>query len=73
MFIVMGGEALQRLTNGLIFAVKHKVDLTGDTERYSLAFFLDPKPDAVLEPSAEFWYGKKRLYKAKIAVVKNQI
>lgn len=77
MFIVMGGEALQRLTNGLIFAVKHKVDITGDTERYSLAFFLDPKPDAVLEPIAKFQYGKKGLYKAKLAghkgVIKNQI
>ena len=28
-FIVLGGEALQRLTNGLIFAAKHKVGLTG--------------------------------------------
>ena len=32
----------------------NKVDLTGDTERYSLAFFLDPKPDAVLKPIAKF-------------------
>ena len=28
-FIVLGGEALQRLSNGLIFAAKHKVGLTG--------------------------------------------
>jgi len=28
-FIVMGGEALQRLSNGLIFAAKHRVGLTG--------------------------------------------
>ena len=58
-FIVMGGEALQRLTNGLIFAVKHKVELTGKTERYSLAFFLDPAPDAVLEPLNKFKLGKQ--------------
>ena len=76
-FIVMGGEALQRLSNGLIFAVKHKVDLTGKTERYSLAFFLDPKPDAVLEPLNKFKLGKQGLYKAKVAghkgVIKNHI
>ena len=28
-FIVMGGEALQRLTNGFIYAAKHRVGLTG--------------------------------------------
>ena len=28
-FIVMGGEALQRLTNGVIYAAKHRVGLTG--------------------------------------------
>jgi len=76
-FIVMGGEAVQRLTNGLIFAVKHKVDLTGKTERYSLAFFLDPAPDAVLEPLDKFKFGKQGLYKAKVAghkgVIKNHI
>eukprot|EP00092_Neocalanus_flemingeri_P033794 GFUD01036746.1.p1 GENE.GFUD01036746.1~~GFUD01036746.1.p1 ORF type:complete len:349 (-),score=78.25 GFUD01036746.1:153-1199(-) len=67
MFIVMGGEALQRLSNGLVFAAKHKVDLTGDKERLSLVFFFDPRPDAVLEPIEKFRYGSKALYKAKLA------
>ena len=46
----MGGEALQRLSNGCLYAVKHKVGLTGHKSRHSLAFFLDPRPDALLEP-----------------------
>ena len=28
-FILMGGEALQRLTNGLVYAAQHRVGLTG--------------------------------------------
>jgi len=42
--VVMGGEALQRLTDGRLLAVKHRVGLTGSKERLSLAFFLDPRP-----------------------------
>ena len=52
--IVMGGEALHRLSNGVFFAVRHKVGLTGDRDRHSLALFLDPRPDAVLEPVEQF-------------------
>jgi len=66
--IVMGGEALQRLSNGLIYAAKHKVDNQGDRDRYSLAFFYDPRPDAVLEPLEQFRRGgRSSLYKGKLA------
>ena len=65
--IVMGGEALQRLTDGRIFAVNHKVGLTGDKERTSLAFFLDPRPDAILEPMPEFKNSPKGQYTPKFA------
>ena len=67
-FIVMGGEALQRLSNGLIFAAKHKVEMpSGDMERHSLAFFFDPRPDAILEPLEAFRSNDKPLYKSKLA------
>merc|ERR1711963_773826 len=65
--IVMGGEALQRLSNGLIFAAKHRVGLTGDKDRHSLAFFYDPNPEAMIEPLKEFQVGNKQLYPAKLA------
>lgn len=65
--VVMGGEALQRLTDGRLFAVRHRVGLTGPKERVSLAFFLDPRPDAVLQPMEEFRGSRKGRYKPKFA------
>lgn len=67
-FIVMGGEALQRLSNGLIFAAKHKVEMApGDKNRHSLAFFFDPRPDAILEPLKAFRTNGRPIYKSKLA------
>ena len=66
-FIVMAGEALQRLSNGQIYAAKHKVDFTGTMPRYSLAFFYDPNPEAILEPLKCFKKNSSPLYKAKVA------
>ena len=67
-FIVMGGEALQRLSNGLIFAAKRKVEIPfGDVERHSLAFFFDPRPDAIMEPLKAFHSNGRPLYKSKLA------
>ena len=64
----MGGEALQRLSNGCLYAVKHKVGLTGHKSRHSLAFFLDPRPDALLEPIDGVCSNrKKKMYKGKMA------
>ena len=65
--VVMGGEALQRLTDGRLLAVNHRVGLTGSKERVSLAFFLDPRPDAVLQPMAEFRGPSKGRYDKKFA------
>ena len=32
-----------------------------------MAFFYDPRPDAILEPVKEFRFGGKGLYKPKLA------
>lgn len=66
-FIVMAGEALQRLSNGQIYAVKHKVEFSSSMPRYSLAFFYDPNPEAVLEPLKCFVKSNLPLYQAKVA------
>ena len=66
-FIVMAGEALQRLSNGQIYAVKHKVEFSGSMPRYSLAFFYDPNPEAVIEPLKCFVKSNLPLYQAKVA------
>ena len=66
-FIVMAGEALQILSNGQIYAAKHKVEYNGSLPRYSLAFFYDPNPEAILEPSKCFRKNGKSLYRAKVA------
>jgi len=66
-FIVLAGEALQRLTHGRILAARHKVDSPPHTERHSLAFFLDPRPDAVLKPIPQLTNSHKPEYTAKLA------
>jgi len=65
--IVMAGESLQRLSNGQIYAVKHKVDYNGSVPRYSLAFFYDPQPEAIVEPLACFRKNATSLYEGKLA------
>lgn len=66
-FIAMAGEALQRLSNGRIYAVKHKVELRQEKPRYSLAFFYDPNPEAILTPLNCARKNGMPLYNAKIA------
>ena len=66
-FIAMAGEALQRLTHGRILAARHKVDGPPQLERHSLAFFLDPSPEAVIEPLPVLASGLTPQYKAKLA------
>ena len=66
-FIAMAGEALQRLSHGRILAAKHKVDIPPHLERHSLAFFLDPRPDAVLEPLPGLQSADRPPYTAKLA------
>jgi len=65
--IVMAGESLQRLSNGQIYAVKHKVDYTGSVARYSLAFFYDPQPEAIVDPLPCFKRNGTALYGGKLA------
>jgi len=65
--IVMAGECLQRLSNGQIYAVKHKVDYKENVPRYSLAFFYDPQPDAIVEPLPCFKRNGTALYGGKMA------
>lgn len=47
-FVVNIGDCLQRWTNDLYVSTLHRV-LAPSRERYSVAFFLDPDPDAVIE------------------------
>ncbi|CAM8987021.1 hypothetical protein QQ045_006561 [Rhodiola kirilowii] len=47
-FIVNIGDILERWTNCLFRSTLHRVMPTGH-ERYSLAFFLDPNPDCMVE------------------------
>lgn len=65
--IAMAGEALQILSHGRILAAKHKVDLPPHLQRHSLAFFLDPRPDALLQPLPELKRADRPAYKAKLA------
>ena len=66
-FIVMAGEALQRLSNGHVYAVKHKVELSETLPRYSLAFFHDPNPESVLKPMECVTKNHSPIYGAKVA------
>lgn len=47
-FIVNVGDMLERWTNGLFRSTLHRVLTTG-RERYSVAFFLDPNADCLVE------------------------
>ena len=66
-FIAMAGEALQRLSHGRILAAKHKVDIPPHLERHSLAFFLDPRPDAIIQPLPRLASTSRPRYTAKLA------
>jgi isopenicillin N synthase-like dioxygenase len=44
------GDCLMRWTNDEYVSTPHRVRIP-TTERYSIAFFLDPNPDAVVDPS----------------------
>ncbi|KAK9071790.1 hypothetical protein SSX86_008219 [Deinandra increscens subsp. villosa] len=47
-FIINLGDMMERWTNGLFRSTLHRVMPTGK-ERYSMAFFLDPNPDCLVE------------------------
>lgn len=48
-FVVNLGDLLTRWTGGLYRARRHRVADTGDQERYSIPFFLDPNVDAMID------------------------
>jgi isopenicillin N synthase-like dioxygenase len=45
-FICNVGDCLMRWTNDVYVSTPHRVVNRGGRERYSVAFFLDPNPDA---------------------------
>ncbi|XP_065857648.1 2-oxoglutarate-Fe(II) type oxidoreductase hxnY-like isoform X2 [Euphorbia lathyris] len=47
-FFVNIGDMIERWTNGMFKSALHRVMLTGQ-ERYSLAFFVDPNPNSIVE------------------------
>jgi len=47
-FIVNIGDMLERWTNGIFRSTLHRVLLSGQ-ERYSVAYFLEPGPDCLVE------------------------
>lgn len=47
-FVCNIGDCLERWTNGVYRSTPHRVTSPRDRERYSIAFFLDPNPDAVV-------------------------
>eukprot|EP00211_Chloroparvula_japonica_P002914 CAMPEP_0119129216 /NCGR_PEP_ID=MMETSP1310-20130426/7058_1 /TAXON_ID=464262 /ORGANISM="Genus nov. species nov., Strain RCC2339" /LENGTH=506 /DNA_ID=CAMNT_0007119633 /DNA_START=125 /DNA_END=1645 /DNA_ORIENTATION=- len=49
-FVVNTGFVLEKLTNGLLPATRHRVQNRNFTDRYSLALFLDPNPDCKVAP-----------------------
>lgn len=48
-FIVNIGDCLMRWTNDVYVSTPHRVIHAAPRERISIAFFLDPNPDAILE------------------------
>jgi isopenicillin N synthase-like dioxygenase len=48
-FIINIGDCLMRWTNDVYVSTPHRVTHTAPRERISLAFFLDPNPDAAIE------------------------
>ena len=43
------GDILQRWSNGRFASTPHRVVNRSGRERYSIAFFFDPNPDALVE------------------------
>ncbi len=48
-FVCNIGDCLMRWTNDIYVSTPHRVVNRGGKERYSVAFFLDPNPDAAIE------------------------
>jgi len=66
MMVVTFGEALQRLTNGVVQATRHRVIHDGATARHSMAVFVDPNPYQAVGPLPGLAGGQPR-YSNRIA------
>jgi len=58
-FIVNTGFVLEKLTNGLLPATRHRVINRNSQHRRAVAFFLDPTPSATIGPLPEFVSGER--------------
>ena len=56
-FICNIGDCLMRWTNDVYVSTPHRVVNRGERHRYSVAFFLDPNPDAVDRLPADLRVG----------------
>ncbi|OMO52392.1 Oxoglutarate/iron-dependent dioxygenase [Corchorus capsularis] len=52
-FVIVVGDALKAWSNGRLVAVKHRVVMKGDKERYSFGLFSMPKEGAMIEVPRE--------------------
>lgn len=66
LLVVTFGEALQRLSNGMVQATRHRVVHDGSTARHSMAVFVDPNPHKEVTPLPELTDGNPR-YSPRIA------
>ena len=51
-FIINGGDKLQNLTNGYFKSSLHRVVAKPNVERYSIVYFVHPREDDSMEPTA---------------------
>ncbi|MES2198925.1 MAG: 2OG-Fe(II) oxygenase family protein [Chlamydiota bacterium] len=51
-FIINGGDKLQNLTNGYFKSSLHRVVAKPNTERYSIVYFVHPRDEDSMEPTA---------------------
>ena len=58
-FIVNIGDCLMRWTNDIYVSTPHRVVNRSARERYSIAFFFDPNPDAIVETIPSCLRGRR--------------
>ncbi|XP_014499321.2 2-oxoglutarate-dependent dioxygenase AOP2-like [Vigna radiata var. radiata] len=49
-FVVLVGDILKAWSNGRLHAATHRVEVSGERERYSFGVFLAPKEEVIVEP-----------------------
>lgn len=66
LIVVTFGEAMQRLTNGIVQATRHRVVHDDTTARHSMAVFVDPNPHKEVGPLPEL-AGQQPKYSNRVA------